>query len=90
MADRARSDPRVLAEGVLAGDRALLSRAITLVESARPEHRDRAQAVLEAVLPRAGGAHRIRANAILPGLIYTPETARFIDDPDGPLPGIIA
>jgi NAD(P)-dependent dehydrogenase (short-subunit alcohol dehydrogenase family) len=38
----------------------------------------------------AGGEHKIRANAILPGLIYTPETARFIDDPDGPLPGILA
>ena len=38
----------------------------------------------------AGGEHRIRANAILPGLIYTPETARFIDDPDGPLPSILA
>jgi NAD(P)-dependent dehydrogenase (short-subunit alcohol dehydrogenase family) len=38
----------------------------------------------------AGGQHKIRANAILPGLIYTPETARFIDDPDGPLPGILA
>jgi NAD(P)-dependent dehydrogenase (short-subunit alcohol dehydrogenase family) len=38
----------------------------------------------------AGGAHGIRANAILPGLIYTPETARFIDDPDGPLPSILA
>jgi meso-butanediol dehydrogenase / (S,S)-butanediol dehydrogenase / diacetyl reductase len=38
----------------------------------------------------AGGAHGIRANAILPGLIYTPETARFIDDLDGPLPGILA
>jgi len=38
----------------------------------------------------AGGQHGIRANAILPGLIYTPETARFIDDPDGPLPGILA
>ncbi|MBV9795468.1 MAG: SDR family oxidoreductase [Actinobacteria bacterium] len=37
-----------------------------------------------------GGPHRIRANAILPGLIYTPETAPFIDDPDGPLPGILA
>jgi meso-butanediol dehydrogenase / (S,S)-butanediol dehydrogenase / diacetyl reductase len=37
----------------------------------------------------AGGEHGIRANAILPGLIYTPETARFIDDPDGPLPGIL-
>jgi meso-butanediol dehydrogenase / (S,S)-butanediol dehydrogenase / diacetyl reductase len=38
----------------------------------------------------AGGPHNIRANAMLPGLIYTPETARFIDDPDGPLPGILA
>jgi meso-butanediol dehydrogenase / (S,S)-butanediol dehydrogenase / diacetyl reductase len=38
----------------------------------------------------AGGEHGIRANAILPGLIYTPETARFIDDPEGPLPGILA
>jgi meso-butanediol dehydrogenase/(S,S)-butanediol dehydrogenase/diacetyl reductase len=38
----------------------------------------------------AGGTHGIRANAILPGLIYTPETARFIDDPDGPLPAILA
>jgi NAD(P)-dependent dehydrogenase (short-subunit alcohol dehydrogenase family) len=38
----------------------------------------------------AGGEHRIRVNAILPGLIYTPETARFIDDPAGPLPGILA
>jgi len=38
----------------------------------------------------AGGQHGIRANAILPGLIYTPETARFIDDPDGPLPSILA
>jgi NAD(P)-dependent dehydrogenase (short-subunit alcohol dehydrogenase family) len=38
----------------------------------------------------AGGAYGIRANAILPGLIYTPETAPFIDDPDGPLPSILA
>ena len=38
----------------------------------------------------AGGPLGIRVNAMLPGLIYTPETARFIDDPDGPLPGILA
>jgi meso-butanediol dehydrogenase / (S,S)-butanediol dehydrogenase / diacetyl reductase len=36
-----------------------------------------------------GGRHNIRVNAISPGLTYTPETARFIDDPDGPLPGIL-
>jgi NAD(P)-dependent dehydrogenase (short-subunit alcohol dehydrogenase family) len=38
----------------------------------------------------AGGPHNIRVNAMLPGLIYTPETARYIDDPQGPLPGILA
>jgi meso-butanediol dehydrogenase / (S,S)-butanediol dehydrogenase / diacetyl reductase len=38
----------------------------------------------------AGGPLGIRVNAMLPGLIYTPETARFIDDPEGPLPGILA
>lgn len=38
----------------------------------------------------AGGPLGIRVNAMLPGLIYTPETARYIDDPDGPLPGILA
>jgi NAD(P)-dependent dehydrogenase (short-subunit alcohol dehydrogenase family) len=37
----------------------------------------------------AGGPHGIRVNTISPGLIHTPETARFIDDPDGPLPGIL-
>lgn len=36
------------------------------------------------------GAHGIRVSAILPGMIYTPETAPFLDDPDGPLPGILA
>src|SRR5712691_6148918 len=37
----------------------------------------------------AGGEHGIRVNSILPGLIYAPETARFIDDPAGPLPQIL-
>jgi NAD(P)-dependent dehydrogenase (short-subunit alcohol dehydrogenase family) len=41
-------------------------------------------------LAAAGGPLGIRVNAMLPGLIYTPETARYIDDPDGPLPGIVA
>jgi NAD(P)-dependent dehydrogenase (short-subunit alcohol dehydrogenase family) len=37
-----------------------------------------------------GGADGIRVNAILPGMIYPPETAPFLDHPDGPLPGILA
>src|SRR5947208_2726965 len=40
-------------------------------------------------LASADGA-RAWVDAGLPGLIYTPETARFIDDPGGPLPGILA
>ncbi|SDS74385.1 SDR family NAD(P)-dependent oxidoreductase [Actinoplanes derwentensis] len=32
----------------------------------------------------------IRANTISPGMIRTPETAQFVDDPDGPVPGLLA
>lgn len=56
-----------LTAGVLAGDRTLLARAITLVESTRPDHRALAQAVLAAVLPRTGGAHRIGVTGV-PGV----------------------
>ena len=46
-------------EGVLKGDRAVLSRAITLVESNAPAHFDLARQVISAVLPRTGGAVRV-------------------------------
>jgi LAO/AO transport system kinase len=45
-----------LAAAVRGGDRAALPRAITLVESTRPDHRDRAQQLLLALLPAAGNA----------------------------------
>jgi LAO/AO transport system kinase len=48
-----------LAEGVRAGDRRALARAITLVESTRPDHRADAAALLDAVLPATGGARRL-------------------------------
>lgn len=48
-----------LETGVLEGDRALLARAITLVESSRAEHQERAQELLVRLLPRTGGSHRI-------------------------------
>ncbi len=51
--------PLELARGVLAGDRALLGRAMTLVESASPRHRERARELLEILAPRAGGAIRV-------------------------------
>jgi meso-butanediol dehydrogenase / (S,S)-butanediol dehydrogenase / diacetyl reductase len=38
----------------------------------------------------AGAGLGIRANSISPGMIRTPETAQFTDDPDGPVPGLMA
>lgn len=46
-------------EGILAGDRAMLSQAVTLVESRLPEHRAMAQEVIEHCLPYAGRSVRI-------------------------------
>ena len=46
-------------EGVLAGDRTVLSRAITLVESNAAAHFDLAQQVIAGVLPRTGRAVRV-------------------------------
>ncbi len=54
-----RIDVRAYAKAVLAGDRGVLSKAITLVESRRPDHRDLAQQLLVDLLPHAGGAHRV-------------------------------
>ena len=45
--------------GVEACDRAVLGRAITLVESSRPDHQSLAQRLLAALLPRTGEAHRV-------------------------------
>jgi len=46
-------------EGVLRGDRTVLGRAITLVESTKPEHQQLAQQMLLELLPHSGKAHRI-------------------------------
>jgi len=54
-------------DGVLGRDRAMLGRAITLVESNRPEHRQLANAVLARLLPRTGNAHRIGISGV-PGV----------------------
>jgi len=48
-----------LADGVRAGDRRELSRAITLAESRRPDHRQQARELLDELLPATGGAVRI-------------------------------
>jgi LAO/AO transport system kinase len=46
-------------EGVLRGDRTALGRAITLVESTKPEHHAQAQEMLVQLLPHTGRAHRV-------------------------------
>jgi LAO/AO transport system kinase len=48
-----------LAQQIVAGDRRALARAITTVESTRPDHREEAAALLTEVLPHTGGAIRI-------------------------------
>ncbi|QNE78851.1 methylmalonyl Co-A mutase-associated GTPase MeaB [Streptomyces finlayi] len=55
------------AEGVLDGRRAYIARAITLVESTRPQHRAQAQQLLTRLLPYAGRARRIGISGV-PGV----------------------
>jgi LAO/AO transport system kinase len=53
-----------LVAGVLAGDRAVLARAITLLESNAPAHFESAQAMLQRLLPRSGGALRVGVTGV--------------------------
>jgi LAO/AO transport system kinase len=48
-----------LADGVRAGDRRALARAITLVESTRADHRNDAAELLDALMPGVGSATRV-------------------------------
>jgi LAO/AO transport system kinase len=61
------ADPDALADGVLAGDRALIGRAITLVENRNPARRRQAQAMLQRLLPHTGNARRIGITGV-PGV----------------------
>ncbi|WP_075218121.1 methylmalonyl Co-A mutase-associated GTPase MeaB [Mongoliimonas terrestris] len=56
-----------LVEGVLAGERAVLARAITLVESRKPSHQPAARALLQALLPHTGKAFRVGITGV-PGV----------------------
>src|SRR3954466_210624 len=60
-------DVPALIKGVLDGSRATLARAITLVESHRPDHRAAAQELLQELLPRSGDAHRVGISGV-PGV----------------------
>ncbi|MGB6534391.1 MAG: methylmalonyl Co-A mutase-associated GTPase MeaB [Xanthobacteraceae bacterium] len=52
-------DVERLAQSIRAGDRAVLSRAITLIESKRVDHRRAAAALTQALLPSTGNAVRV-------------------------------
>jgi LAO/AO transport system kinase len=56
-----------LAAAVRSGDRAALPRAITLLESTRPDHREQAQQLLLTLLPDSGNAHRVGITGV-PGV----------------------
>src|SRR5947207_3099060 len=48
-----------LAAALRGGSRRALARAVTLVESTRPDHREEAERLIEAILPATGDATRI-------------------------------
>jgi LAO/AO transport system kinase len=56
-----------LIDGVRSGDRRALAKAITLLESTRSDHRRRADAVLDALLPHTGKALRLGISGV-PGV----------------------
>ncbi len=61
------TDDAALIAAVRAGDRRALAKTITLLESTLPEHRVRADAVLDALLPESGRALRLGISGV-PGV----------------------
>jgi LAO/AO transport system kinase len=61
---RGRLAPEQYVEGVLAGDRAVLSRFITVLESQLAEDRRLGQGVLTALLPHSGGSVRVGVTGV--------------------------
>lgn len=54
-------------DGILDGDRTILSRAITLIESTKPAHQELAQEIIEQCLPKIGDSVRIGITGV-PGV----------------------
>lgn len=68
------SDP--LVKPLLAGDRRALARAITLIESTRADHRERADALLAELLPHTGKSVRLGITGV-PGVGKSTFIERF-------------
>jgi LAO/AO transport system kinase len=58
------NDLDATAKAIVGGDRVALGRAITLIESAKPEDQARAQILLENLLPRTGKAIRVGISGV--------------------------
>jgi LAO/AO transport system kinase len=54
-------------DGIEAGDRSILAKTITLIESSLPNHRDQALRILEACVPRSGNSIRVGITGV-PGV----------------------
>ena len=68
--------PDPLLAPLLAGNRRALAQAITLIESTRPDHRERADALLSAVLPHTGRSVRLGITGV-PGVGKSTFIERF-------------
>jgi len=64
---RKRLEPKAYVDGILKGDRILLSKAITLIESALPEDNSLAEEVLSTIIPYTGNSLRIGITGV-PGV----------------------
>ena len=62
-----RLEPKAYVDGILKGDRILLSKAITLIESALPEDNELAEEVLSTIIPYTGNSMRIGITGV-PGV----------------------
>ena len=69
-------DTAVLAGKVIEGDRRALARAITLIESTKPEHAGEAETLLESLLPASGKSVRIGISGV-PGVGKSTFIERF-------------
>src|SRR5512142_834714 len=63
-ARRRRLPPERYVEGVLAGDRTVLARAITVIESELPADGELSARILDAILPHTGGARRVGISGV--------------------------
>lgn len=57
-------DAQSYVDGVRSGDRAILARTITLIESEKPTHAALARRVLEGLMPHTGGSYRVGISGV--------------------------